>query len=464
MKLRGFRIELGDIETALGRHPAVHQAVVLLREDSPGDRRLVAYLVTNDGGGEPDDRELRSFLARSLPEHMVPSAFVTLPSFPLSSNGKLDRKALAAPTATRSDHEPGYVPPRNAVEEMLASIWQEVLGITRVGVHDHFFHLGGHSLLGVRLLARIEDVLGIDLPISTLFRAGTIERMAIVIDRHKESPGNPAMAVGDGADDRVVALQPRGDGPPVFMLPGFGSACHLASPLSLLIGNVHPVYGIQPTADDLDVLPYHSLEELASELIKDIRRVASSGPYHLLGFSAGGMIAFEIAQQLRGTGEQVGLLGLLDTYGPGYARLLPLHTRLVRHIRMIQRLESSEKVRYAIDRSRAILDRLGRLFATITKGNHKVQTQQPRTDRTSYPWEEVKERYRHRAYPGRVDLFAANKPDWLGTDLDDPKMGWGSVVEGEIKLHPIPGNHLEIIKLPWANHLAVEIRKCLDSL
>ena len=208
VKLRGFRIELGEIEAALGRHPAVHQAVVLLREDSPGDRRLVAYLVTSDGGGEPDDRELRAFLARSLPEHMVPSAFVTLPSFPLSSNGKLDRTALAAPNARRSDHEPGYVPPRNAVEEMLASIWQEVLGITRVGVHDHFFHLGGHSLLVVRATAQVSDRLGIEIPARSLFDTPTIAGMAEQISR---------LRLGDTITQPPMIRQ--SDGPYPFLRP-----------------------------------------------------------------------------------------------------------------------------------------------------------------------------------------------------------------------------------------------------
>ena len=194
VKLRGFRIELGEIETALSRHPAIRRAVVLLREDRPGDRRLVAYLVVGQDGFEPDDGELRAFLARSLPDYMVPSAFVRLDGFPLNPNGKLDRKALPTPPARQSDGEAGYVPPRDAVEEELASIWEEVLGVARVGVHDDFFDLGGHSLLAIRLLARIEDVLGVRLPIATVVRAGTIELMAMVVKRRQESLGIPALA------------------------------------------------------------------------------------------------------------------------------------------------------------------------------------------------------------------------------------------------------------------------------
>ena len=464
VKLRGFRIELGEIETALSRHPAIHRAVVLLREDRPGDRRLVAYVVAGGDGVEPVDGELRAFLARSLPDHMVPSAFVSLPSFPLNSNGKLDRKALPAPRARRSDREPGYVPPRDAAEEALASIWEEVLGVARVGVHDDFYHLGGHSLLALRLLARIEDVMGVRLPIATVVRAGTIELMAMVVERRKESLGNPALARGEEVADRVVTLQPLGDRPPVFVLPALNGHVISLRDLALSIGNEQPVHGLQPTGHNLELLPYPSLEELASELIKDMRRVAMSGPYNLVGFSAGGLIAYEIAQQLRNSGEQVGLLGLLDTDGPGYPRPLPLHARLIQHFRKIRLLGPRDGFRYAIDRGHDILRRFPRSFTSSGQRIHGDQVQPSPTDQIAgHSWNDVHYRYRPRAYEWRVDLFTANKLDWLGFDFDDPRLGWGSVVGGELKLHQIPGDHLEIIKLPLAKDVAVEIRKCLNG-
>jgi len=463
VKLRGFRIELGEIEMALSRHPAIRQAVVLLREDRPGDRRLVAYVVAGGDGVAPEDGELRSFLGRSLPDHMVPSAFVGLASFPLNSNGKLDRKALPAPGARRCDCEPGYVPPRDAVEEVLASIWEEVLGALRVGVHDDFFQLGGHSLMAVRLLARIENILGVKLPLSTIFRAGTIDLMAMVVKRRAESLGFPALAHGEKIDDRVVTLQPLGDRPPVFMLPGVGAHVISLRDLALSIGNEQPLLGLQPTDHNLDVLPYPSLEELASELIKDMRRVARSGPYYLLGFSFGGLIAYEIAQQLKNSGEQVGLLGLLDTYAPGFPRLLPLHTRLIRHLRMLRLLGPGNACSYAIDRSHARLRRFGRSF-TLSRRRIPTDPQpSPTKETNAYSWTEVSHRYVPSAYEGRVDLFAADKPDWIGSNFDDQTMGWGPLVKGEVELHQIPGAHLEIIRQPLVNDLAVEIRKCLNQ-
>ncbi len=150
VKIRGYRIELGEIETVLGQHAAIQQAVVLAREDNPGDRRLVAYAVTAPGSA-PAANELRSFLQQKLPEYMVPPAFVMLDNLPLTPNGKLDRKALPAPDQTRPELEESFVAPRTPVEETLGSIWAGVLKLDKVGIHDNFFHLGGHSLLATQL-------------------------------------------------------------------------------------------------------------------------------------------------------------------------------------------------------------------------------------------------------------------------------------------------------------------------
>ena len=339
------------------------------------------------------------------------------------------------------------------------------MGCAQVGVHDDFFQLGGHSLLALRLIAKVEDVLGFKLPISSMLRANTVERMAMLVARRRASSGDPTRDHDEPSDDRVVTLQPFGDEPPVFMLPGMGGHVISLRELALAMGTERPIYGLQPTLHNLDVLPYPSLEELASELIKDMKRVWNSGPYHLLGFSAGGTIAFEIARQLRDAGEPVGLLGLLDSKGPGYARLLPLHIRLVRHFRMIRRLESRERFQYAIGRGRAILRRFRRAPSSSRgRMNGSLVQPTPNGPIAGHVWHDVHHRHRFKAYGGEVNLFAANKPDWLGTDFSDPTMGWASVVRGGVKLHRIPGHHVEIVKLPWANDLAVKIRNCLDAL
>ncbi|RPI88778.1 MAG: amino acid adenylation domain-containing protein, partial [Chloroflexi bacterium] len=188
VKIRGFRIELGEIEAALAALPEVREVVVLAREDTLGDKRLVAYLVMQAGHDLPEPAELRSKLARSLPEHMLPAHFISLEQLPLTPNGKIDHKALPAPDTTRN--EVGYVAPRNIAEETLAQIWAEVLKLDKVGIHDNFFELGGHSLLATQLISRLRAAFQIELPLLVLFEATTVAELAqvIEIEQHLRTP------------------------------------------------------------------------------------------------------------------------------------------------------------------------------------------------------------------------------------------------------------------------------------
>jgi acyl-coenzyme A synthetase/AMP-(fatty) acid ligase/aryl carrier-like protein len=182
VKVRGFRIELGEIEAALRGHEQVREAVVIAREDEPGHKRLVAYVVSRSEGAEAGGElfgELRTHLRGRLPEYMVPSYFVALGELPLSANGKLDRKALPAPD--RQGDAESYVAPRTPVEEALCSIWQQVLGVERVGVKDNFFDLGGHSLLLMRVASRVREEFHVDIPLRRLFETPTIDAMTLVI-------------------------------------------------------------------------------------------------------------------------------------------------------------------------------------------------------------------------------------------------------------------------------------------
>jgi acyl carrier protein len=179
VKIRGFRIELGEVETVLSTYPGIRDCVAVVREDRPGDRRLVAYLVSDDA---PRPRELRAFLVQRLPEYMVPSDFVALERLPLTPSGKVDRRALPSLEPTRVDDEVAYVAPRTPAEEVLAGIWAEVLGVERVGVSDDFFNLGGHSLSAARVLSRVRNAFAIELPLSLMFDKRTLEGMASAVD------------------------------------------------------------------------------------------------------------------------------------------------------------------------------------------------------------------------------------------------------------------------------------------
>ena len=185
VKLRGFRIELGEIEAVLSRHPTVRQAVVLAREDRPGDKRLVAYVLL--ASGTPAIGELRDYLQRKLPDYMLPSAFVPVSGLPRTSSGKVNRSALPAPDHQAHEAASKYVEPRSAVEQLLADVCAEVLGVARMGANDDFFALGGHSLLATRVMARLETALQVELPVRLLFEAPTIAGLAQRIVAMEES-------------------------------------------------------------------------------------------------------------------------------------------------------------------------------------------------------------------------------------------------------------------------------------
>jgi len=184
VKIRGYRIELGEIEAVLGQHPTVREAVVLAREDSPGERRLVAYVVAASGS-TPSANGLRSALQQKLPDYMVPSVFMFLESLPLTSNGKIDRKSLPVPDQSRPELKETYTAPRTPVEELLAQIWSDVLKLDKVGIYDNFFELGGHSLLATQIVSRIRGAFSIELPLRQLFEAPTVHALARRVQEHR---------------------------------------------------------------------------------------------------------------------------------------------------------------------------------------------------------------------------------------------------------------------------------------
>ena len=239
VKIRGFRIELGEIEAVLEQHPSVRQAVVVAREDTPGDKRLAAYFVA-----DPQSRvvvsDLRSHLRKQLPDYMVPSALVQMTALPLTPNGKVDRKVLPAPKATDYEADPNYVAPRDSTERRLAEIWEEVLNIRPIGVTTSFFDLGGRSILAARLFVRISSVFGKDLPLAALFQAPTVELLAKQLRPESHATGYATL----------VAIQPHGTNPPFFCVHGGAGSTLFLHRLSREMGSDQPFYGIEPEGLD----------------------------------------------------------------------------------------------------------------------------------------------------------------------------------------------------------------------
>ncbi|WP_432150202.1 amino acid adenylation domain-containing protein [Streptomyces sp. bgisy029] len=315
VKIRGFRIELGEIEAVLAAHPEVADVAVVVREDVPGDKRLVGYVVPAPGA-DPVPGELREHAAATLPVHMVPSAVVVLERLPLTGNGKLDRKALPAPGAPVGG---GGRAPRTVREEQLCSIFAEVLGLPAAGVEDNFFDLGGHSLLAVRLAGRIKSAFGIEVSIGTVFQAPTPAALDAALDVSREE--DPL--------DVLLPLRPArpGDRSPVHCVhPAGGLSWCYAGLIRHLPADV-PIYGLQAQgvgeATAQAPLPT-TLEELAAHYASRIREVQPEGPYRLLGWSTGGIIAHAIAAVLQEAGHEVELLAILDAYPAEGFRGLPV--------------------------------------------------------------------------------------------------------------------------------------------
>ncbi|WP_460091207.1 non-ribosomal peptide synthase/polyketide synthase [Pseudomonas sp. S2_E02] len=298
VKLHGLRLELGEIEARLIQHPGVHEVVVLMR-----DERLVAYFTVREGSAAPAIDMLRAFILEQLPEYMVPGAFVALDVLPLSPNGKIDRQALPAPglDAVLSRH---YEAPEGEVETVLARVWAEVLNVEQVGRHDNFFELGGHSLLAIRLVNLLQRA-GQQVTLAELFQRPSVESLAALVGQRHAAPEQP---------EGLVVVRPGAGGDALFLIHEFSGREVYFPALAMHIEGQFAIYGLPGVP--LGQPQMRTLECMATRMVGIIRAVQPHGPYRLAGWSFGGLLAYEIAQQLLGLDEAVAFVGLLDTYAP----------------------------------------------------------------------------------------------------------------------------------------------------
>ncbi|WP_328892497.1 amino acid adenylation domain-containing protein [Streptomyces sp. NBC_00236] len=420
VKLRGQRIELGEIEAALAARPRVDGACALVREDRPGDQRLVGYVT---GGADP--AEVRAALARELPEHMVPSAVVALDAFPLSPNGKLDRRALPAPVFTGG----GGVRVMSAREEALALLFAEVLGAAAVGPDDAFFDLGGTSLLAVRLVARVREEFGAELTIGSLFEASTPAALAARID-----------GAGPAAEDALdVVLRLRGGSAraPLFAIHPAGGIAWCYAGLAARLGPDQPVYGIQARGLVRDEPLPRTLEEEAADYVRRIREVQRHGPYRLLGWSVGGVLAHTVAVLLQECGEEVELLALLDAFPAEQWRERPAPEEgdaLTAVLRMAGFERTGERTR-------------GDVLATLRRAGSPLAGLRDRTlskivDIVPNHARMMREHV-HRGYEGDLLFFTAAAPraeDWLTREA------WRPHVSGAVVNHDLDCTHPQLMR------------------
>jgi amino acid adenylation domain-containing protein len=431
VKIRGFRVELGEIEAALAKHASVREALVIAREEGLNNKRLSGYVVPA-AGTVPEVSELRTFLKRQLPEYMVPADFVVLDEFPLTPNGKVDRRALPTPQPrAAADH----VTPANALEAQLAAMWEEILAKKPISVSDNFFDLGGHSLLAVRLMRRIEQTFKRKLPLTTLFEAPTIEQFAALLQQERWTPSQASL----------VAIQPEGERPPFFCIHGLGGTVLRFNALARQMGTDRPFYGVQAQGLEGDRAFHSSVEQMAEFYIKEIRALQPEGPYHIGGYSLGGLIAFEMARQLQADGQEVGVLALLDTY-PGK----PKSNRML--LGALRALPWREQLGYAAHRAKRIRRGIKRRFEALFL---------PR------PLKEVRkvfaiaeEKFKPQVYFGSATWFRATEKGLRG--VDNPTDDWSKWVTGGVEVHEIVGDHGSILKEPDVRYLAESLRACLN--
>jgi len=482
VKVRGFRIELGEIETALRAHPGVHDAVVLAREDRPGGRYVVAYLALSPGAQEACGDmagQLRSFLAQRLPDWMIPSVFVVLPALPLGPTGKVDRQALPAPDAGDLVDGAGYLAPRDDLEAKLVAIWEELLGVRPIGVRDNFFELGGHSLLAAKLIDRVRGLAPGKVPLTALFQEPTVERLATVL-RQAGAPGAPeagsppAKAAGLAATPGVapppagtwsplVGLRTSGPKPPLFCIHAAGGLVFYYAEFARRLDRDRPLWGLvsRGVYDNGEIAT--DIPGMARTYLEAIKIIQPAGPYHLAGYCMGGVVAYEMAQQLRAQGLGVETLTLIDTRAPTPADVPPEEPGWAIYAwELVHRgLQPPAIVDILAglghdDARLAALVELARAGRVLPPGIATV----PEMAR----WLEVYRAnaraffsYRPAVYPGRVILLAAaEQPPEFPADL-----GWGELAGEGLDLRVVPGDHFTIMEAPGAIALAGEMAQIL---
>lgn len=440
VKIRGFRIELEEIETIMGQHPSVQQAVVSAREDYPGDQRLVCYIVPKPGGmaDQLAVGELRAHLKKTLPDYMLPSVFVFLDQLPLTPNGKINRGGLPVPQASPRAE---VIAPRNQAERVLLEIWQRVLNTSPIGVTDNFFEVGGHSLLAVRLVSEIKKVTGKEIPLTALFQDATIEHLAGLI-RTPESIRHRTL----------IEIQSSGSLPTLFavIVPGVNALGYVT--LSKHMGTDQPFYALQGPGERVANRPYtpQEYEDMAWNYIRAMRELQPQGPYYFGGMCEGAHIAFEMARLLENAGEKVNLLAIFDTWvlENSQNRFLWHFHYYFRRVSQWRRLPASGKLK--------ILDKTVQTAARrIFKKEVENRSQWPNTYWPGKDFVPPKLR-------AKITIFKNRKQPFYY--VQDAFLGWRNRTSSGVEVYPISSKHRQILREPYVTDLAKQLRECVETI
>ncbi len=434
VKVRGVRVELAEVEAVISRAEGVREVAVITEMDEAGSQRLVACVVAEDGQSVHVE-SIRLLLRETLPRPMIPSRFHVVDSLPRTHSGKVDRRKLSESVPDEIARDEALVPPRDEVEEQLATIWEDLLQIHPIGIKDDFFELGGHSLLAVRLAARIEDRFGRSLALSDLLLGSTIEELAARIREAAPSPGSTSL----------VNLGATGPGRPLYLVHPIGGGVLCYNALAREFDGTRAVLGLQAAGYEGDDEPETDLVRMASRYVDSLRADRPGGPYILGGWSMGGIVAFEMANQLVAAGHEAPLVILIDSSVP-----VP---RNAAHI--IGNLEAQAGFAADLARIEGGATWAARITGEIGEKRLRRLEDVYRANRLAL------DGYQPRAYSGRVILVQAeaslNNLDSSSTD------GWRALASGGISTHLLPGDHYTIMQRPavlrLARILAAEIQR-----
>ncbi|WP_442588339.1 non-ribosomal peptide synthetase [Pedobacter sp. AW31-3R] len=462
VKIRGHRIELGEIEAQLLSLKEVKQAVVVVREDSPGNKRMVAYVILKQEHAaihEHVEKVLakqvtdhwKKLLRLQLPDYMIPSAFVVLKDFPLTPNYKIDKKALPPPEQEEITREKSTYTSRN--EKLIADIWAEVLKLKNIGASDDFFELGGHSLLAVKVMAAIEKTFGKRLPLATLFENSTIEKLAGKIEAEREEKWNV-----------LVPIKTSGNKNPAFMIHGGGLNVLLYQSISKLMDEDQPVYGLQALGLNKTTQLKYSMEEIAAAYVAEITEVNPNDSYCLVGYSLGGLIAFEMAKQLLTMGKKIHFLGVIDTY-TGNIKTVGGNgdkSKILRQLHKIPFIIRSF-IAYPMDTLRYqtefFMDKIKNMFSDEIKSDNEYLSKAEEEIYKSYHI--AHENFVMSPADVKVSLFKAKKRLYY---LDDPiHLGWDKFAGRGVDIYVMPGDHETFMKPPLNKGFAKALQSAIDK-
>jgi len=368
-----------------------------------------------------------------------------------SAIAELEQSILPKPTYSRPELKNAYVVPRNDVEQKIANIWQEILGIAQVGIHDNFFELGGDSLLAVSLFSNIKKIFDKNLPLATLFQAPTVEQQAGLLQQSVKSVWSS-----------LVAIQPGGSKPPLFCVHAIGGNVLCYRDLPRYLGPEQPVYGLQAQGLDGKQAPHNRVEDMASHYIQEIRTIQPNGPYLLAGYSSGGTLVFEMAQQLHAQGQKVAMLAVFNT--PSY-KLKPNPSLTLRqwfslHWRNLSELKPKDKWAYIFLRTR--LPKILDYYQGYLRSQSELPEEEELYSNLLKAHHQAFEKYTPRVYPGHMTLFRSREQ--YPKFSYEPELGWGELVAGGVEVYEITGPHEVITDEPHIRVLSEKLKACLDSL